>query len=617
MATNDTTDAKIAADGTAGASQGTSDAKSPSLENLVPAVSDAPKGQVTLGQNAGAFGPWGAHKLVDAIADEIAAATAELLVLRAEMAEPVRSGDAPEAAGSDAVAAEEAAQDAPILVPDGDAPDTTGSDAVAEPVRSGDAPDTAGPDAVAAEALEHGGVVPAPAGAPTAGALVGDKQASDERVLKVVTLAARVLVVSDRSLLPGDWAASWVRSSLRRLERRLEPLVGRLHEEKEPLKSAIAQMRAEETSLPPSQRQNLIGGNTRGLPNPAVSGAGTTPAASVPSVLSGAFGDAINLLSFLRTDYTITATGVTAAPAELSTLTAARLAGTRELENKSRVRVTVEADAFSTLSPASSLSPTSSVALLKTVLDQRDDTVTYVSELQALLAPVQAELTAISARATTLEQAWATAAVAGKGDTLSVTQLQAVLDDLAAQAARRQKAIADAAAEVTYAQQVVTDTDTALAALLQTSGPGEAPLLTAVRYERLDHAVGDRKITHVLYVNLDAAAADAVTRQSLLGTSGRISFLSSGNASWMLLDTATGAIVGGGQKSLAEAMTFSLETREIKIKRVEESEQAGLGDDRLDGLEWWAKALVVILSIAFAALGVLSFIAIFRIAFDN
>jgi len=72
MATNAQADSASTADKTAPASQGTADSKQPSLEDLVPAVTDAPKGEVTLGEKAGAFGPWRAHHVIDEIAKKIA-----------------------------------------------------------------------------------------------------------------------------------------------------------------------------------------------------------------------------------------------------------------------------------------------------------------------------------------------------------------------------------------------------------------------------------------------------------------------------------------------------------------------------------------------------------------
>lgn len=53
--------------------QGAAEAKSASLKSLLPSVAGAPKGEVTLGDKAGAFGPWRAHEMIDAAAKEIAA----------------------------------------------------------------------------------------------------------------------------------------------------------------------------------------------------------------------------------------------------------------------------------------------------------------------------------------------------------------------------------------------------------------------------------------------------------------------------------------------------------------------------------------------------------------
>src|SRR4051794_23572022 len=50
------------------------DPDAPSIKNMVPDVSDAPKGQVTMGDKAGAWGPWRAHQIMDTVASQIAAA---------------------------------------------------------------------------------------------------------------------------------------------------------------------------------------------------------------------------------------------------------------------------------------------------------------------------------------------------------------------------------------------------------------------------------------------------------------------------------------------------------------------------------------------------------------
>jgi flagellin-like hook-associated protein FlgL len=482
---------------TAQASQGSNESGQPSLADLVPAVTDAPKGEVTLGEKAGAFGPWRAHRVIDGIAQLIG--------------------------------------DSTIL-------------------------------------------------------LLGKPGAS----------AARVLVVDDRLLLPSDWTAHFVRSSLERLRERLAAASSQLEERQKQLATAIARPGQEEAK-PPAP----VGGRRRG----GAQGADdvTKAATSAPNVPAGALGAAVNLLGLLRTDYTITATAVSATPSELSTLTAAYLAKPQlPKEGKPSVTVTAEADGFSTVGP----SPTAN--LFKSVMTRRDTTVQKLSDLQASLAPVQAELSAVNARIASVEQAWA-AAIADKKDA-DIAALQITLDALADQAAQLGKAAGPAAAVVAYVQQVIADVDTGATSLLQASGTGHAPLFTAVRYERLDQTVESRKITHVLYVNLDAVAADAVTRQSILGTSGRIRFLSSGNASWLLMNTADGSITGGGQANLADVMSFGLDTGKAQFRETAGLASSDVDTDPLEKLEVWAKGFVAVLVIVLFALGVLSVIAVARIA---
>lgn len=226
------------------------------------------------------------------------------------------------------------------------------------------------------------------------------------------------------------------------------------------------------------------------------------------------------------------------------------------------------------------------------------------SELSTLTA---AHLTTADAPVTVEADAFATA---GSSPTAALFGEVLELRD----ATVRELAGAQATALVGYAQQVVTDADTAVAALLNASETSDAPLVTAIRYERLDQAVTSRRITHVLYVNLDAVAADVVTRRSILGTSGRVRFLSSGNASWLLLATADNAIKGGGQESLADVMTLSLETGQTHFDTALGPTSAAAGTDPLDGLEKWAKGFVAVLALVLFALGVLSVIAIVRLA---
>src|SRR3712207_6253010 len=61
------------------ARQGGVDARVGTLRSLVPAIQDAPQGTVTVGEAAGAFGPWRGHRVINDAADEIAKNAVRLL----------------------------------------------------------------------------------------------------------------------------------------------------------------------------------------------------------------------------------------------------------------------------------------------------------------------------------------------------------------------------------------------------------------------------------------------------------------------------------------------------------------------------------------------------------
>jgi hypothetical protein len=464
-----------------------------SLKSVLPAVTDAPKGEVTLGDNAGAFGPWRAHQIIDAVAEQIAVEVKDKLA----------------------------------------------------------------------------GQVP------------------------------RVLVVDDRSLLAGDWTARHVRHTLERATRRIQALQRQVLAGQKALDDGIRAYTADEAAPVPLVADDVGGRRSITPPAPAAATPATPAIGAAPAGLPGALGAAVDVLGLIRTDYTVTASTVTAGPAELVTLTAVHLAA---------AGLRVEADVFSTMRESPSADK------LNALLDTRDDVVEALCSLMRLLAPVEAELAAISASVAIIEQQWATAAADAKGD-LTPGTLRLAGDALAQQARRREQVAGPARTLVTYAQQVVADVDAAVTALAQAPEGGQAPLFTAARRERLEARDGVHDvITHVLYVTLDAVAADTVTRRSILGASGVLRFLTAANASWTLLDTATGTIVGGTQLSHADVMTFSLGSGKAAYGDTPALHKAeGAVEDPLGGLESLAKFLVVVLAVVLAILGVLSVIAVIRL----
>jgi len=403
---------------------------------------------------------------------------------------------------------------------------------------------------------------------------------------KVPMLTARVLVVGDRSVLAGDWTARQVGLTLTRLEHRLAALQDQLNAGRETLQQAVHDLVNADSATGNGKR----GPGDAGLHRDEALEVGVSgpPAKDAPTV-TGALDSAVDLLDLIRTDYTLTANAVTPGPAELVTLTAAHLA---------RLGVRVEADVVATVGDSPCMKAFSDL------LGSRDTAVESLFELERDLAPL--------------------------GDFSA---------GAAAQAAGQARALAD------YARQVISDVDAATSALVQAPPGGQAPLYTAACRERLagpgaagkhsavgndgavsqDSAAGKDAaagtdgmkdgFSHVLYVSLDSIAADTVTRRSILGASGIMRFLAAGNGSWLLLDTEKGTITAGSQQSRADALSFSLVTGRAAYDDGPSVPKATTPlTDPMAVTERAAKALVVALAVFLAIIGVLSLIAVARIA---
>lgn len=491
------------------AQQGTNQTKGQTLSSLLPELTDIPRNEVTVGDRAGALGPWRAHQVLNVLASQIADEVYDKL--------------------------------------------------------------STPPDRF------HG----------------------------------RLLIVDERSVLHGDWTARQVASILDRLKRRLDGLKTQLDAVDEKAQTGIRQYEQEEQEeaeqseppQPPGSEpgEQDSGGGWRSEVTPATG----TPTRPPPTGASGALTGAVDLLGLLRTDYVLSAGNVTATPAELVTLTASHLAK-RDLA--------IEVTLLTTASTSASASKFSEV------VSTRDDLVERISRLQQHLAPVEAELTAINARIDRVEQEWATAVADTKGEKSS-SALRQMGDRLARQAQRREKTAGPVRTFTAYANRLIADSDTSIAALLEAPEGGLAPLFTAACWERLnDTTRTDSRISHVLYVNLDVLTADIVTRRSILGASGVVRFLCAGNASWLLMDAGTGAILSGGQPHMADVMTLGLMTGQAKYENVPTGLAPVPADktikDPLAWFEWPMRAFVLALVLVLTVVGVVSIFAVVKLAFS-
>lgn len=488
-----------------------SEASNASVQSIIPILQDAAQGEVILGENAGALGPWSAHRLLGEIAAEIVTAVAKQLN--------------------------------PTGAPLSDAP----------PQGNHTKPTTAE-------------LQPGVAAAPT-------------------PVAPRVLVTNQLGLLQGDLVARQVDATLERMKTRLAHLKVDISSKSAELHKAIGNCQDSEKAAgvhPPfwdedAEEGTMMGGDER--PQPA------TPAtqATFPNFAGGMLATSVNLLAYLRTDYSVNAIGVTPGVSELVVLVAGALAGKT---------IATELESTSTAAQSSALTK------FANVVKERDEVMRLLGEFKATMAPVTAELTTFQTTATALEKAWIESFSKAE---INPQKIKGALDELQPKIQRRSLAINPASTFVSRGQAELEEIDSGLAKLTESdTNGGEPPLLSAARWGRLNVT-----ITHLLYVNTESLAADVVTRKSVLGTSGLLKYVSSGNATWLLLDVASQNVQVGGAAERNDVVTFSMESGIVGDH--EERKQADRrSKDPLLEMESYARYLVIALIIVFVGLSLLA-----------
>jgi len=403
----------------------------------------------------------------------------------------------------------------------------------------------------------------------------------DAVVAHLAGTPGRLLVVDDRALLAGAATAELVLHRLAGLTARLNPLPALLD------------------GTPAGPTGAASGGVGAAIPAEGAEGGGEgmkdvseETKAAAPTA-GGTLDAALNLLSLVRTDYTLTAATVSTSPSELATLTAAALAG-------AAAGLSIEVDGFTAVAGSPSLAAADDLARA------RDAARAALARLEIRLSPVEAEVTTLRARLRHLEDSLETWALTKDATPGGGELLRARIEQLSTNASE-QAAVADPARSVAdHAAALLTEAETVLAALLQPAGDADPPLLTAVRWERL--TTGPRRVDHVLYVGTDQLAADTVTRRSVLGTSGRLTFLGAATVSWLLLDPCTGAVRAGGTQAPGKRLRFDLESGNSDVADL--ADAGVLDNDPLARAEKVATAAVLLVA---AFLGILAVVAALRL----
>lgn len=476
-------------------------------------------------------------------------------------------------------------------------------------------------NAVAVIATQVKNALMAAVASPTA----GDAAVSGPRRVERPPGSARVLVTDDPALFNGDWEAQL-------LGRRLEAQCQDLRTLKEGVAAATRDVGgvvrtwvdADETTQdkrrPLSHRafglRNLL--TATAAPEPGVAahddasksevGAGPAAAGSAESPLALA----LQLVALTRTDTTVTGRTVTAGDRELVMGVAAALAGA--LGDS----CTVVADGMTTVPPDSPLLG---------AMDRR-------AELRAALAHELAQLggrLAVAQAAAALlegtpaqEEEEETHEDDGQGEAEDDTggprddhdDHHPQSEALSPADAELLRAVTEASLKhlplLTQVSERVLALDAETAGWLSApASGGPSPMLAAAARERL-HRSADG-YTHVLVVQSNALATDVVTRTSLAGSSGRLTHLGSASVSWLLVETAHGATVVGGQSSSAGRLVLDVASGKTAGSSIDLQAAQNLPRDPYANFELAVKVFLIVGALAlviFAVTALLNLIGV-------
>ena len=273
------------------------------------------------------------------------------------------------------------------------------------------------------------------------------------------------------------------------------------------------------------------------------------------AALTSVAGAVRNLAQMAAVDFTLTAVTVTPAAGLVARLTAGALGTTTSHH--------VVLDGFGIVNPAGKTMKRFN-DLHAAIRVARTD----VAELTATVAASKAQIARLQLEADQYAEDW-TAAVKDKD--VSDERAEKILEQLNL----HRTAIATASLAYAPAQAVIDSTSALVAgaqedlkALVAVDAAGTSLLLRACSREALHSpadptaaaAAGQRHITRVLCVEAPHVASDTVTRKSIVGSSGRLGFLSATSTAWVLLNATGGNVIGGGAQLRAAELGYDLES---------------------------------------------------------
>lgn len=172
-------------------------------------------------------------------------------------------------------------------------------------------------------------------------------------------------------------------------------------------------------------------------------------------------------------------------------------------------------------------------------------------------------------------------AVADGKDAQAIATLSKRVDDLNSGLTQAEIDVAPRRALVALADAVIARFDAFTTAVTTVKeGAAYPPLVAAGIHERL-HDGATNPITYVLYVGVEAARGETITRRSLFKPSGTVSFLGGANVSYLLLKTNDGTTVAAGSEPLLAHLKYDLWNGEVKsVKEVDVA--VGIGNPQFE-----------------------------------
>ena len=370
---------------------------------------------------------------------------------------------------------------------------------------------------------------------------------------KEVTKASSVLIVEDRGLMASDWPYIAIKQQLDReidyltglndgltaaeeFEFVIEPPLGPSPDEDEEAFIVFSQGQAEVLNRYVGEQISVSPGvEVAAAPVAAAIAAAATipalgPVAAVPAVLNATAG----IAGMLRSDWGVTARTVTVGSSPLVSAVAKRLLDA-EIAN-----VGVDGFQLATTEVGTQFNRLSneSVGVADRVLKIKQKFAQADRKLTELTLVNQAYLDALKA----------TAAVGG------LPTLAEWSNRIETQVIRAEESIAPHRATVAAAEAAVARATALTTALTAGPASGPVPVLAAAAREALHNG----KFTHVLYVAIESAAGETITRKHLFMPT-KVRFVGGMQVTYLLLNVADNRLAGAGSAPALASLRMGLD----------------------------------------------------------